>query len=158
MASRTWKPNVTVAAVIARDGRFLLVEEMADSGMVLNQPAGHLEPGESLPEACAREVLEETSHAFTPTYLIGVYLWRSNDREANESVTYLRFAFAGEIGAQEPGRALDHGIVRTLWLTADEIRAREAVHRSPLVMRCVEDHLLGQRYPLDLLHAATPVH
>src|SRR5882672_3112067 len=158
MASRTWNPNVTVAAVIARAGRFLLVEEMADSGLVLNQPAGHLEAGESLPDACAREVLEETSHVFTPTHLIGVYLWRSNARDSNEPVTYLRFAFTGEIGPQKPGRVLDHGIVRTLWLAADEIRAREAVHRSPLVLRCVEDYLLGRRYPLDLLRAAVPVH
>ncbi len=144
-----WKPNVTVAAVIEREGRFLLVEEHTDQGLRLNTPAGHLDPGESPAEGCAREALEETAHAFTPTALIGIYLARSAD---DPDVTYMRFAFSGELGEREAGRALDTGIVRTLWMTADEIRASVARHRSPLLLQCVEDHLAGQRHPLDLIH------
>lgn len=147
-----WKPNVTVAAVIERDGRFLLVEEHTSDGLRLNTPAGHLDPGESPAEGCARETLEETAHHFTPTALVGVYMARSQKQADGEDVTYLRFAFAGELGAAEPGRALDTGIVRTLWLTPDEIRASTARHRSPLLLQCVEDYLAGQRHPLALIH------
>lgn len=144
-----WKPNVTVAAVIEREGRFLLVEERTEQGLRLNTPAGHLDPGESPAEGCAREALEETAHAFVPTALVGIYLARSVDDPA---VTYMRFAFSGELGEREAGRALDTGIVRTLWMTADEIRASVERHRSPLLLQCVEDHLAGQRHPLDLIH------
>jgi 8-oxo-dGTP pyrophosphatase MutT (NUDIX family) len=147
MRSR-WKPAVTVAAVIERDGRFLLVEERTPEGLKLNQPAGHLERGEGLLEACVREVLEETAHAFTPQYLLGVYLARTEAARGAE--TYLRFAFGGELGARLPQR-LDRGIVRTLWLTADELRTRSAQHRSVLVMLCGEDYLAGRRFPLVLL-------
>ncbi|WP_066272729.1 NUDIX hydrolase [Hydrogenophaga palleronii] len=150
-----WKPSVTVAAVIERDGRYLLVEEHTAEGLRLNNPAGHLDPGEGLLEAVVRETLEETTHAFTPTALVGVYLSRfqregRNGRPAQD-VTYLRFAYCGELGAVVPGRTLDTGIVRTLWLTPDEIRASSARHRSPLVVRCMEDHLAGQRQPLSLV-------
>jgi len=148
-----WKPSVTAAAVIERDGRFLLVEEETAEGIRLNQPAGHLDPGESLLAAAARETLEETAFAFTPTQLIGVYLWRSPPPPDGNEVTYLRFAFAGELGAHDPGRALDHGILRALWLTREEIAAHSALHRSPLVQRCIDDYLAGVRYPLDLLFA-----
>ena len=146
-----WKPSVTVAAVVERDGRFLMVEEETADGVRVNQPAGHLDPGETLLQAAARETLEETAHAFTPTALLGVYMARTvSDGEA---VTYVRFAFTGELGSSDPGRALDHGILRVLWLTADEVRARHAEHRSPLVMKCVEDYLAGRRFPLDLAYA-----
>ena len=148
-----WKPNVTVAAVIEQDGRFLLVEEHTSDGLMLNSPAGHLDPGETPVEGCARETLEETAHHFTPTALIGIYLARSPRRTHGEHVTYLRFAFAGTLGAFEPGRSLDEGIVRTVWMTADEIRASVARHRSPLLLEGVEDYLAGQRYPLDLIHS-----
>jgi 8-oxo-dGTP pyrophosphatase MutT (NUDIX family) len=147
-----WKPSVTVAAVVERDGRFLLVEEETAAGIRLNQPAGHLDPGESLPAAAARETLEETAFAFTPTGLLGVYLWRTTPA-AGEPVTYLRFAFRGELGAHDPARPLDHGILRALWLTPEQIAARAAEHRSPLVQRCVDDYLAGVRYPLELLSA-----
>jgi len=148
-----WKPNVTVAAVIEQDGRFLLVEEHAADGLRLNTPAGHLDPGESPAEGCARETLEETAHHFTPTALIGVYMARARPQaEQGEDVTYLRFAFAGVLGAREEGRALDEGIVRTLWMTPGEIRASVARHRSPLLLQCVEDYLAGQRHPLALIH------
>src|SRR5687768_14549646 len=130
-----WKPNVTVAAVIEREGRFLLVEEDTERGRVINQPAGHLEPGESLIEGVARETLEETAHAFTATALLGVYQYH----HAAEDVTYLRFAFTGDLTGHEPGRTLDTGIVRAVWLSREEIQRESARHRSPLVMHCVDD-------------------
>ncbi|KQW59357.1 NUDIX hydrolase [Variovorax sp. Root411] len=152
-AGPRWKPNVTVAAVIERDGRFLLVEEQTADGLRLNTPAGHLDPGESPAEGCARETLEETAHHFTPTALIGIYMARSRPAaERGEDTTYMRFAFAGTLGAFEEGRPLDEGIVRTVWMTANEIRASAARHRSPLLLQCIEDHLAGQRHPLDLVH------
>ena len=150
--SERFKPSVTVAAVIERDGRYLLVEEHTPEGLRLNNPAGHLEPGEALATACAREALEETAHTFTPTALVGIYLSRFVRPATGEEISYLRFAFCGELGAQFAGRSLDTGIVRTLWLTPDEVRASQDRHRSPLLLRCIEDHLAGQRHPLALLH------
>jgi 8-oxo-dGTP pyrophosphatase MutT (NUDIX family) len=144
-----WKPSVTVAAVIEHGGRFLLVEEHTADGLRLNNPAGHLDPGESLLQAVVREVLEETACIFMPTHLVGTYLARR--QRGGDDATYLRFAFAGSVAAPEPGRALDDGIVRTLWLTPTEIEASRERHRSPLLWRCVQDHLAGRRYPLDLL-------
>ncbi|MGJ3702856.1 MULTISPECIES: NUDIX hydrolase [Variovorax] len=154
MTKFRWKPNVTVAAVIEQDGKFLLVEELTAQGLKLNTPAGHLDPGESPIEGCARETLEETAHAFTPTALIGIYMARSSHRTGRneDDVIYMRFAFAGILGPQETGRALDEGIVRTVWMSADEIRASVPRHRSPLLLESVEDHLAGRRYPLDLIH------
>jgi len=145
--SNLWKPNVTVAAVIERAGRFLVVEEETDDGIRLNQPAGHLDAGESLPAACARETLEEAAWHFAPTALIGVYQWR---RPAGD-LTYLRFAFSGELGEHQAGRALDTGILQALWLTPAELEAMRDRHRSPLVMQCVADYLAGRRFPLDLI-------
>ena len=142
--------RVTVAAIIEQQGRFLLVAEVTSDGLRLNNPAGHLDPGESPVEGCVREALEETSHRFTPTALVGVYLSRQ-ERADGEDITYLRFAFCGELGAADPDRALDTGIVRTLWMTADEIRATTERHRSPLLLRCMEDYLQGQRFPLSLV-------
>ena len=142
----TERISVTVAAVAQRDGRFLVVEEQADGGLRLNQPAGHLEPGETLVAAAAREALEETAYRFTPESLLGVYRWRNP-----QGITYVRFAFVGQAAGPEPGRALDQGIVRALWLTPDELQAERARHRSPLVYRCVEDYLAGRRFPLELL-------
>jgi 8-oxo-dGTP pyrophosphatase MutT (NUDIX family) len=152
MAAARWKPNVTVAAVIEQDGRFLLVEEHTSDGLKLNSPAGHLDPGETPAEGCAREALEETAHHFTPTALVGIYMARSSRRTNGDDVTYLRFAFSGTLGPFEPERPLDEGIVRTLWMTADEIRATTHRHRSPLLLECIEDYLAGQRYPLELIH------
>lgn len=142
-----WRPDVTVAAVVERDGCFLLVEERTERGLLFNQPAGHLEAGESLVAAVVRETLEETAWEFSPEHLIGVYRWRP----PGSDVTYLRFAFAGRLGGHDPGRALDTGILQALWLSPDEIRAGRDRHRSPLVVRCVEDYLAGVRAPLDLL-------
>jgi 8-oxo-dGTP pyrophosphatase MutT (NUDIX family) len=143
-----WKPNVTVAAVIEREGRFLLVEEDTDRGRLINQPAGHLEPGESLLEGVARETLEETAHSFTATALLGIYQYH----QAAEDVTYLRFAFTGKVTGHDPRRPLDTGIVRAVWLSPEEIRGASARHRSPLVVRCVDDYLAGRSYPLAVLY------
>ena len=147
-----WKPNVTVAAIMEHGGRFLLVEEHTRDGLKLNNPAGHLDPGESPQDGCAREALEETAHDFTPTALVGVYLNRFTKTRTGDDLTYLRFAFAGSVGSFHPGRALDEGIVRTVWMTAEEIRACPARHRSPLLLRSLEDYLAGQRFPLSLVH------
>ncbi len=145
-----------MAAIIEQNGKFLLVEEHTPEGLRLNNPAGHLDEGESLLDACAREALEETMYLFTPTQVLGVYMSRfqrpARNQHAAEDVTYLRFAFCGTLGALQAGRSLDTGIVRTLWLSPDEIRASAQRHRSPLVLQCMEDHLAGQRYPLSLLH------
>jgi len=147
-----WKPSVTVAAVIERDGRFLFVEETSERRRVLNQPAGHLDPGESLVAACTREVLEETAHHFKPTALVGVYRWHY----AAKDVTFLRFCFSGKVTGEEKGRKLDKEIIALHWLTPQELQAREAEHRSPLVAQCVQDYLAGRRYPLELFSAAFP--
>lgn len=144
---RIWKPNVTVAALMERDGRFLLVEEETDDGIRFNQPAGHLDEGESLVEACSREALEETAHAFMPTELVGIYQWPRPQGD----ITYLRFAFAGKVGAHETARQLDAGILRAVWLTPEEIEVCQARHRSPLVLQCVRDWLAGRRFPLDVI-------
>jgi phosphatase NudJ len=155
-----FKPSATVAAVIAKDfdgvQKFLLVEELTRDGLKLNNPAGHLDPGESLPQACTRETLEETAFHFTPTALVGVYMSRfqrasAAEPDEEEDITYLRFAFCGELGAHVAGQALDEGIVRTVWLTADEIRACTARHRSPLLLTCMEDYLVGRRFSLELV-------
>lgn len=143
-----WKPSVTVAAIIERDGRYMLIEEHTPEGLRLNNPAGHLDPGESPEQGVAREALEETAHAFKPTALVGIYMSRFQRESTGEDVTYLRFAYGGELGAEEEGRKLDTGIVRTLWMTPEEVRASAARHRSPLVLRCIEDHLAGQRFPM----------
>jgi 8-oxo-dGTP pyrophosphatase MutT (NUDIX family) len=146
-----WKPSVTVAAVIERDGHFLLIEEETSEGVRLNQPAGHLDPHESLEQAVVREVLEETAHEFTPAALVGMYMSRYCSKRRGTDVTYLRFTFCGTPGRQYD-RPLDHGIIRTLWMTRDEIAATEERHRSPIVLRCVDDYLAGKRAPLDLMH------
>ena len=147
MSHDVWKPNVTVAAVVERQGRFLLVEEHTSDGLRLNQPAGHLEEGETLLDACVRETLEETAQHVRPAALIGVYTWKPPERD----ITYLRFCFAGEwLGAQDD-LALDDGIVRALWMDAAEIEASRDRHRSPLVWQCVLDWRAGRRFPLDML-------
>ena len=151
-----WKPSVTVAAVIEQSGRFLLVEEHTPEGLRLNNPAGHLDPGESLKQACARETLEETAFQFTPRALVGVYLARFQRPQPGgteaQDISYLRFAFCGDLGTWDAQRTLDTGIVRTLWLSADEIRSSAARLRSPLVLQCMEDYLAGQRFGLELIH------
>lgn len=144
---RQWKPNVTVAAIAERDGQFLMVEEQTDEGLRFNQPAGHLEPGESLLEAAVREALEETGHRFVPDSLVGIYQWPRPQGD----ITYLRFAFGGVVASLDTDHVLDEGIVRALWLSRDELRDCADRHRSPLVMQCVEDWCAGKRHDLSLI-------
>ncbi len=143
-----WMPHVTVAAVIEEDGKFLMVEERAEGRLVLNQPAGHLDDKESLPEAVVRETLEETGWHFRPAAITGVYRWR----HPTNGETFLRIAFSGVHTDHEPGRTLDEGIVRTLWLDREELVARRAMLRSPLVLRCLDDYLAGIAHPMDILN------
>ena len=147
MFMRIWKPNVTVAAVVERDGHFLMVEEETEDGLRFNQPAGHLDQGESLVEAAAREALEETAHHFRPEFLVGIYQW---PRPVGD-ITYLRFAFGGTLTGFDPQRRLDSGIVRAVWMSLDELRASRERHRSPLILQCCEDYLAGRRFPLELI-------
>jgi 8-oxo-dGTP pyrophosphatase MutT (NUDIX family) len=152
---KQWKPSVTVAAVIEKDGRFLLVEEETKGGLKLNNPAGHLDPGETPEQGCAREALEESGWVFRPTALLGMYLARSMKNSTGEDQTYLRMAFCGELGEHQAERPLDTGIVRTLWMTIAELRASagEGRHRSPLVLKCIEDYLAGVRHPLSVVYS-----
>jgi len=146
-----WKPSVTVAAIIERNGQFLLIEEETSDGIRFNQPAGHLDPHESLLQAVTRETLEEAAVDFNPTALVGLYMSRYISSRTHQEVTYLRFAFCGELGAQYD-RPLDHGILRTVWMTREEMAACQARHRSSLVLRCVDDYLAGKRAPLSLIY------
>jgi len=141
------RPSVTVATIVERDGRFLFVEEETRAGRKLNQPAGHLESGESLPAAAVRETLEETAWSVVPTALVGIYRWEA----ADNGTTFVRFTFCADARAHDPLRILDAGIVRAVWLTYDEMVARRADHRSPLVQRCVDDRRAGARWPLEFV-------
>jgi 8-oxo-dGTP pyrophosphatase MutT (NUDIX family) len=142
-----WKPNTTVAAIVEQNGKFLLVEEETTEGIRLNQPAGHLEEGETLLQATIRETNEETAYDFTPEHLLGIYHWR----HPGKNITYMRFAFTGTATNHKPEQLLDAGIIRAVWMSADEIRASASLHRSPQVLRCVEDYLAGQRFPLSVI-------
>lgn len=152
MPNERFRPSVTVAAVIEQGGRYLLVEEHTPEGLRLNNPAGHLEQGESPLQAVRREALEESARHFEPEAFLGVYLARTRRAEPAEDITYVRLAFAGPAGEPQAGRALDAGIVRTLWMDLAEVRASRARHRSPLVLQCIEDHARGRRLPLDSLY------
>jgi len=144
----TWKPDVTVAAVVERGGRYLMVEERAGGRLVFNQPAGHLESGESLLEAVVRETLEETTWGFEPQFLLGIYMWAPPGRKRS----FLRVAFGGAVLERDADRSLDRGIVRADWYTREQLLARSARLRSPLVMRCIDDHIAGCRHALDVLN------
>lgn len=144
---RFWQPDVTVATVVVREGRLLLVEETVSGARVINQPAGHLEPDESLPQAALRETLEETGWEVALTAFIGAYQWTS----PRDGRHFLRLAFAADPVRHHPDRPLDEGIVQALWLSPAELAAQSARHRSPLVWRVVEDYLAGRRLPLDSL-------
>lgn len=150
-----WKPRVTVAAIIERDKRFLIVEEQTPKGLMLNNPAGHLERGESPEQACIREVLEETTYDFLPEFLTGIYLARTQHIDPStgeDDITYIRFAFCGKLGDINPKLRLDTGIERTLWMSLDEIKQSQNRHRSPFLLQCVEDYLRGTRLGLNHIH------
>jgi 8-oxo-dGTP pyrophosphatase MutT (NUDIX family) len=151
----TWRPELTVAAIVQRDERFLIVEERIQGNLVLNQPAGHVEDGESIIDAAVRETLEETAWRFVPHHLLGLYLWRNPASGA----TILRVAIAGDVAAHDAQRPLDDGIVAAHWMTRAALQARPANLRSPLVLRCIDDFMAGTRHSLDALHhlVALPV-
>lgn len=146
-----WAPHLTVAAVIERDGRFLLVEENSDGQIVFNQPAGHVEENESLIEAVIRETLEESGRHFRPEAIVGLYRWRSPVNQ----VTYLRVAYTGECSPRDRDISLDQDIITTHWLGYADLMQNTSMHRSPLLMRCIDDYLAGQRLPLDLINELT---
>ena len=143
-----WKPNTVVAAILERQGRFLLVEELVQGRAVYNQPAGHLDPGETLLQAVKRETLEESACYIEPEGLVGVYLVEP----PGTGITYLRFCFHGRVLRHDPALPLDKEIIQTVWLSRDELAAQPDKHRSPLVLRCIDDFLAGQRFPLSLIH------
>lgn len=142
-----WMPHATVAAIVEDNGKFLLVEETTDRGNRFNQPAGHLEDNESLIEAVVRETLEETAYTFEPTSLLGVYQWK---HEHNDT-TYLRFAYIGNVSNHQPLLGLDDGIIRTVWMSAEEMRNNANLMRSPQVLTCIEDYLSGRHFPLSVV-------
>lgn len=147
MKKTQFKPNTTVAAIIEQNGKFLLVEESTDRGNRFNQPAGHLEDGETIIQAVIRETMEESAYAFTPEYLLGVYHWK----HPHNDTTYLRFAFVGKVGLHYPMQKLDDGIVQAVWMDIDEVRDKQNLMRSPQVLACFEDYLAGKRYPLEVM-------
>ena len=143
----SWSPHVVVACVVEREGRFLMVEERVNGQLVLNQPAGHWEQGETLIEGAVREALEETGWDVRPSAMLGIYEYQP----AELDYTFLRVAFVADALGHHPARALDAGIERAVWMTRDEILAESARHRSPMLLRCVDDYLAGRRYPLDMI-------
>jgi 8-oxo-dGTP pyrophosphatase MutT (NUDIX family) len=142
-----FKPNTTVAAIIEQNGKFLLVEEITDRGNRFNQPAGHLEDGETLIQAVIRETMEESAYEFVPDALLGIYHWK----HTHNDTTYLRFAFIGKVGKHYPMQELDTGIVQAVWMDIDEIRDKAGLMRSEQVLSCIEDYLAGKSYPLEVI-------
>lgn len=147
-----WKPSTTAAAIIERERKFLMIEETTREGIRLNQPAGHLDPGETLAMAAVRETLEETGHIVEPLACVGIYMSRYQHEDTGTDVTYIRYAFACRMIAFDSSRPLDKGIIRALWMTANEIEDKTDMHRSPLVMKSLRDYLNGKRYPLDMVY------
>ncbi len=147
MKKTQFKPNTTVAAIIEQNGKFLLVEEITDRGNRFNQPAGHLEDGETLIQAVIRETMEEAAYEFTPEALLGIYHWK----HTHNDTTYLRFAFIGKVGKHYPMQELDTGIVKAVWMDIDEMRDKAGLMRSEQVLSCIEDYLAGKAYPLEVI-------
>jgi 8-oxo-dGTP pyrophosphatase MutT (NUDIX family) len=148
----TIRPDLTVAAIVEREGKFLLVEERVGNRMVFNQPAGHVERSEQIVDAVVRETLEETAWTFHPEALIGIYFWEQPERNRS----FLRFAFSGTVSNHDSTRPLDRGIERAVWMTPEEIAIRTTRLRSPMVLRCIDDFRAGRRFPLDTIKGALP--
>lgn len=146
------RPDLTVAAIVERDGQYLLVEERIGNRMVFNQPAGHVEPGEQIVDAVVREALEETAWTFEPQSLVGIYFWEQPERNRS----FLRFAFSGTVSDHDATRALDRGIERALWMSREQLVIRSARLRTPMVLRCIDDYLAGRQYPLDIIRGLLP--
>ena len=142
-----WTPHATVATVVEQDGRFLMVEEVALGEQVINQPAGHIEPGETVVAAAVRETLEETGWQVEPQGLVGLYIYTA---PAN-GITYHRYCLYGTAVRAVPGAELDDGIIGPRWMTLDELRSSHAL-RSAMVLTCVEDYLNGKRFPLAVIN------
>jgi ADP-ribose pyrophosphatase YjhB (NUDIX family) len=143
--AEVWKPHVTVAAICEHENRFLLVKERVNGQIVLNQPAGHLEPGETLEQAVIRETLEETAYSFSPSNLVGIYRYQPEQTQA----TYLRFAYGGKLG-EKHNQPLDTDIIETQWMSLDEIKQNAEMHRCPMVLQCILDYLHKPSYPLQV--------
>jgi 8-oxo-dGTP pyrophosphatase MutT (NUDIX family) len=146
------KPDLTVAAIVERDGQYLLVEERIGNRMLFNQPAGHVEPGEQIVDAVVREALEETAWSFEPEALVGIYFWEQPERNRS----YLRFAFCGTVSDHDAHRVLDRGIERAVWMTREQIVMRSARLRTPMVLRCIDDYIAGRRYPIEVIRGLLP--
>jgi 8-oxo-dGTP pyrophosphatase MutT (NUDIX family) len=147
LKNQQFRPNSTVAAIIEQNGKFLLVEEKTDRGNRFNQPAGHLEDNETLVQAVIRETLEESAYDFVPTALLGIYHWK----HPHNDITYLRFAFIGNVGVHYETQQLDDGIISAVWMTLDEIHEKATLMRSPQVLTCIEDYLSGKSFPLEVI-------
>jgi ADP-ribose pyrophosphatase YjhB (NUDIX family) len=148
----SFRPDLTVAAVVEHEGRYLLVEERVGNRVVFNQPAGHVERGESFVDAVVRETLEETARGFVPDAVLGIYTWEQPERQRS----FLRVAFTGHVGDQDLARPLDRGILRSVWMSREQVITRAARMRSPMVLRCIDDHLAGKRFPLEVLTSLLP--
>ncbi len=146
-----WRPDLAAAAIVQRDNRFLIVEENIRGSLVFNQPAGHVDDGESIIDAVVRETLEETAWHIRPLALLGMYLWRN----PQNGHSILRVAITGEVIRHEPDRQLDVPVVAAHWMEREALLAQPAKLRSPLVMRCIDDYLAGQRHDLSALNYLT---
>ena len=142
-----WKPHATVAAIIERDNKFLMVEELVHGERVFNQPAGHLDPDESLIDAAIRETQEESAWRFIPEAVTGIYLWKHPEN----AETFLRVALCGSCEDHQPSQPLDEGIIQAVWKSREELANNKIKLRSPMVLNCIDDYLSGNRYPLDIL-------
>ena len=142
-----WKPHATVAAIVERDNKFLMVEELIHGDKVFNQPAGHLDPDETLIDAVKRETLEETAWHFEPQAITGIYLWKHPDN----GESFLRIAFSGTCHDHDPEQSLDDGILQAVWKSRDELIEQQQRLRSPMVLNCIDDYLAGKNFPLDML-------
>ena len=147
----TWKPHATVAAIFEQDNKFLMVEELIRGKKLYNQPAGHLDPDETLIDAVIRETREETAWLFTPEHITGIYQWKQPATETNEERTFLRVAFCGTCSDFDESLTLDDGILQAVWKSRDELMGDKITLRSPMIINCIDDYLANKRYPLDLL-------